>query len=201
VCVPCFFLQNDLISLNPQLIDETHDFSTDDDTDPEEDVPFRTPKSTRKTPKVNRIWTAGTPSSKIGNTPKSRQSVALSKLFELEPDMMLPASDSSPISSADGSEDDDAGFMDVEATPIPAKHGARHIFHSDAGIDEEEERSGGSDGDVLSDDAPSMTLKDILLSADTSNFDLLGSSFLRVPSFRHGTYAVIRLIFRLGRRY
>lgn len=96
----------------------------------------------------------------------------------MEPEDLLSSlgSSISSISSEEGGDDEDIPFVDVEATPMPTKRGPRRAFLQE----EESDDDGGmgEDEDVFGDDPPSMTLKDILLSADTSNFDLLGESIL-----------------------
>jgi hypothetical protein len=79
----------------------------------------------------------------------------------LEPALSLP----SLLSTAALLESDDEADgleQDVDFTPT-AK---RRDSHANLNEDEEE--------DILGDDPPSMTLREILLSADTSHFHLLG---------------------------
>ncbi|KAF8875956.1 hypothetical protein CPB84DRAFT_1853108 [Gymnopilus junonius] len=147
-----------------KLIDETHDFPTDDeDSDSEFDhnvnvagdggitafprSPFKTPKKFLKsrTP-INRIWTAGTPKADLKFQQKMRQS---SLPWEV-----------GGFGAGGGVAQFRVGRGDVDATPRPAR------TRLPASPSKEEEE------DVF-DDPPSMTLKDILLSADTSHFDLL----------------------------
>ncbi|KAJ3510798.1 hypothetical protein NLJ89_g4472 [Agrocybe chaxingu] len=147
-----------------KLIDETHDFPTDDDdTDHESSLASsaaKTPKAKRRTPKVNRIWTAGTP----GRPPpvsKSRESVALADFIV--------------------DDDEDNVYGGGEATPMPAKRRLPRVARP-PDLEDSEEGEGDDElftplrdeeEDVFGDDPPSMTLKDILLSADAGHFDLL----------------------------
>lgn len=131
-------------------------------------------------------------------TPQLRMPSALTRRLEMEPSLSmpsLPSSASSILHGALGGEDDDGKWLskDVDASPRPvrrnlpqniarpAKHspsdeddGDRHRFDGTVGDSEKDE-------DFFEDDPPSMTLKEILLSADSSHFDLLGA-FMFPPS-------------------
>ncbi|KAF8961973.1 hypothetical protein BDZ97DRAFT_1166152 [Flammula alnicola] len=171
-----------------RLIDETHDFPTDDeDTKNEYSSPYKTPRGKAKQ-KVNRIWTAGTPATAKKGTPKARESFALALLLDMDPPMGMPrlASSTWSVSSdvfgggTEDSDDSDGGWAakNVDATPMPARWSMqRQIFESIDSQDEEGDQILEDEGhsDVFGDDPPSMTLKETLLSADTSHFDLLGS--------------------------
>jgi hypothetical protein len=125
---------------------------------------------------VNRIWIPGTPASRIkgfhGRTPKSRDSEAftLEQLFDEKPPAMeLPGLDSLNtlvFSSTDNSANHDvdehlknASTM-VKATPKPES-----MVGGEISVDED---------DYLANDPPSMTLMELLLTVDTSQFGLLG---------------------------
>ena len=116
---------------------------------------MQTPK--RKQP-INRIWTAD--SAKPKSTAKKgtpRDSFPMAALL-IEPAMSLPSLLTSSL--LHGDEDGDLNSM----TPTFARRdSAASWLGDDDGVD---------DGD--GDDPPSMTLRDILLHADTSQFDLLG---------------------------
>ncbi|KDR70941.1 hypothetical protein GALMADRAFT_144407 [Galerina marginata CBS 339.88] len=196
-----------------RLINETHDFPTDDegsDTDTEANAnsdqflsPYKnkTPKSSKTRPAINRIWTAGTPvSGKKSNhsTPQPHwqmqkprvSSSALGRLVDMGSGVGLPSLGSLSAEGgfgkgggteveADDDDDDEEeeeeeregggmwGVVDVDATPRPA----RKTLPLDVEDRDHEDQEDSLDDDL--DDPPSMTLKDILLSADTSQFDLL----------------------------
>lgn len=134
-------------------MDETHDFPTDDE-EAEDRTNLKTPRARTRSP-VKRIWTAGTPKAKISamqsfnETPKPRKSTALAKLFENGPSLdSLPSSSEVLLY-----EQDDLTGSEEEG--------------GDALINEAE--------DVFGYDPPSMTLKEILLSAgDGGQIALLG---------------------------
>ena len=105
-----------------QLVDETHDFPTDDeDTDAEGASPHKTPKG-KPRPKINRIWTVGTPRKETPKQ-KARQSSALALLLDAEPEMGLPSLDSSPSSNMFRAEDsdDERVSKDTDFTPRPPR--------------------------------------------------------------------------------
>lgn len=176
-----------LTARRSQLVDQTHDFPTDDDdTDHEGPVTYSTPKAKRKTRIVNRIWTAGTPSSRMKATPRPRSSEvnALTRLFDAEPVVELPTlgSSTSSLFSEEYLRLEDAGErVDADATPMPKRH-PRTV--SSSASSEEVVCNGSPDGfyaededDFFVDDPPSMTLKELLLSADSGQFNLLGKLY------------------------
>ncbi|KAF9529598.1 hypothetical protein CPB83DRAFT_893403 [Crepidotus variabilis] len=207
-------LHDDFYDEVDKLVDETHDFATEDDETDYEDASLsnastsstststhhKTPKAKRKTPKANRIWTAGTPASKkrgdgfsaieqgvMTATPRARMSsVALAKLFESAepPSMEFPSfSSSGSVSQLQTSGEQEDFFsifrsgsedlLDVNATPMPKKPVHRPLGQTRTSDDDDENtKSGQQEEDVFCDDPPSMTLKEILLNADSSNFDL-----------------------------
>ena len=156
-------------------MDETHDFPTDDeDTDTEAASPYKTPKG-KPRPKINRIWTAGTPRNETPKQ-KARQSSALVLLLDGEPEMGLPSLNSSISSNMFGGEDSDDEYISkgIDVTPRPPGHSLSFSMNS-------EQKDGCQspvEDEEYDDDPPSMTLKEILLAANTSHFDLLGTSLL-----------------------
>ncbi|KAF8961940.1 hypothetical protein BDZ97DRAFT_1759575 [Flammula alnicola] len=171
-----------------RLVDETHDFQQTTKI-PKMSIPRRTRPPEAKRTEVNRIWTAGTPATAKKGTPKPRESAALALLLDMDPPMGMPrlASSTWSVSSDEfgggigASEDSDGGWAarNVDATPRPARRSMhRQVSKSIDSEDEEGEKILEDEGltdeeDVFGDDPPSMTLKEILLSADTSHFDLL----------------------------
>ncbi|KIM38389.1 hypothetical protein M413DRAFT_447859 [Hebeloma cylindrosporum] len=149
-----------------RLVDETHDFPTDDeDTDTEGAAsPYKTPRG-KPRPKINRIWTAGTPRHETPK-PKARQSSALALLLDRDPEMGLPSLNSSTSSNLFGGEDsdDECVSKNIDVTPRPPRRSL--VFSTN--VEQEQ-----GDDEYDDDDLPSMTLKEILLTADTSHFDLL----------------------------
>lgn len=114
---------------------------------------------------MNRIWLPGTPASRTkgygGRTPKPRESevLALERLLNKPPAMELPSLGSSIFPSSD----------------IPAVRG-NHQTDASIIVNGVE---GGSSVDEVQDegfvnDPPSLTLKELLLTADTGQFELLG---------------------------
>ncbi|PPQ72765.1 hypothetical protein CVT26_003147 [Gymnopilus dilepis] len=187
---------NELDDEVDRLIDETHDFPTDDEeSDTELDTvtdasdsdasnsrhsnplfsnsPLKTPRASKKlkprTP-INRIWTAGTPKSSFKFHQKMRQSSSsLGRLLDAETEMALPSSASVDQDVGDGGhggwdDEDVEGVQDVDATPRPPRRSLPLSQTSDPGDEDE---------DGFEVDQPSMSLKEILLTADTSHFDLL----------------------------
>ncbi|KAF9556493.1 hypothetical protein CPC08DRAFT_91643 [Agrocybe pediades] len=152
-------------------------------------------------PVINRIWTAGTPKSR-GEAQATMQgkmrvsSSCLGKLMAVEPEVgLLKFGDGGGDGDGDGDGDvfgedrDDGGGdrgeegsweardVDVDATPRPARRRVASGLASRApasapvaseGVGEEED-----DDDECGDGQRSMTLKEILLSSETSHFDLL----------------------------
>lgn len=173
-----------------QLIDETHDFPTDGEDTEDDCSPFMTPKGKGR-PKVNRIWTAGTPASAMRSAAKANMSTPdMPLLLDGIPAPRLPSislSMSSASSDSGGRSDEDMLGKDVDATPRPLRHGMQGHSSTEVAQEEdqedifrqgqhvgEDEGEADADPDVFYDDPPSLTLKEILLSADTSHFDLLG---------------------------
>jgi hypothetical protein len=75
-----------------------------------------------------------------------------------------------------GEESDDECFSkDIDVTPKPPR---RSLLFSANSEQEEGYQPTVEDDEYDDDDPPSMTLKEILLTADTSHFDLLGMSLL-----------------------
>ena len=104
--------------------------------------------------KINRIWTSGTPKSKMkNNTP--RESFPMTDSFFLDPALSLP----SLLSSAALLDSDDKDGL---------KQDADFTCDRITNLNEDKEE------DVFGDDPPSMTLTEILLNADTGHFHLLG---------------------------
>lgn len=111
-------------------------------------------------------------------TPRSRIPSALTHSLEMGPSVSLPSMPSTS-SSAFGDIHNEPEFEDdeknawnvdnVDATPRPVRLGLPQRADEPNGDVNEPD-----DEDVFGDDPPSMTLKEILLSADTSHFDLLG---------------------------
>lgn len=71
--------------------------------------------------------------------------------------------------------DDERVSKDIDITPKPPR---RSLLFSTNLEQEEDYQPTMEDEDYEEDDPPSMTLKEILLTADTSHFDLLGMSLL-----------------------
>jgi len=160
-------------------VDETHDFPTDDeDTDSEGVSMYKTPKS-KSRPKVNRIWTGDTPRNETPRS-KTRPSSALALLLDGEAATGLPSLNSSI--SSDVFEEDAIGngsrrggsdgwaVEDIDATPKPLRRSPALSVKSK----QEEGYEPTVEVDEYDNDPPSITLKEILLAADTSHFDLLG---------------------------
>lgn len=185
-----------------QLVDETHDFPTDDEDESEHRSPLKTPRG-KSRPRVHRIWTAGTPAS-------SKRGFALTDDVGFPPPMRLPSLalsvSAGSLHVADSEDDQDEGetpwaVRDVDATPRASRYAElrdrsvdenegdlgevlqddrdefvddddifRETLHTHAG-----EADAEIEDDAYDDDAPSLTLKEILLSTDASHFDLLGT--------------------------
>ncbi|KAH9479899.1 hypothetical protein JR316_0008495 [Psilocybe cubensis] len=157
-----------------RLVDETNDFPTDDENTDEEGYgfsPLKTPKSKSK-PVVNRIWTAGTPTRGkrhgLGQgTPIPRIPSAITRSLEMAfggiHDESVPAND-----------DENSWDVDnTEATPRPIRPNLPPR-KDNSNIDLNGHKD--EDEDVFYDDPSSMTLKEILLTAGASHFDLLDAT-------------------------
>jgi hypothetical protein len=98
----------------------------------------------------------------------------LALLLDAEPEMGLPCLNSS-ISSLNmfgrDDSDDECVSKDIDVTPRPPR---RSLLLSTNSEQEEDYQPTVEDNEYDDDDPPSMTLKEILLTADTSHFDLLG---------------------------
>ena len=125
--------------------------------------------------KINRIWTSRTPKSAMrNNTP--RESFPLADLL-LEPALSLPSLLSTSLLGPD--ETDDGLEQDSDFTPLVKRRDSRQAGNAiyanvDGNIYEEKEDE--EEDDIFGDDPPSMTLREILLNADTGHFHLLGLS-------------------------
>ena len=132
--------------------------ATEDHSDPESDSEFSIATPKVKT-KINRIWTSGTPKSIIKNTP--RESFPMTDLL-LEPALSLP----SLLSTTFLDPDVDGLEQDVDFTPTANRRDSGQFGNASHANEDEE--------DFFDNDPPSMTLREILLNADTSQFHLLG---------------------------
>ncbi|KAF8194937.1 hypothetical protein BJ912DRAFT_159770 [Pholiota molesta] len=173
-----------------KLVDETHDFPTDDeDTDDEYASPYKTPRGKGRQ-KANRIWTAGTPTTAKKSAARPRMASALALLLDSDPKQRLPSltlsASSEQMDEEDtGSDEEEDRFRvedakDIDATPRPRRQTLPRRGSAESRLAEGDDYDGMNAGDaetgeqdVFGDEQPSMTLKEILLSADTSYFDLL----------------------------
>ncbi|KAF9480368.1 hypothetical protein BDN70DRAFT_619803 [Pholiota conissans] len=173
-----------------KLVDETHDFPTDDEDDEDGYAsPYKTPRGKGKQ-KINRIWTAGTPTSSKRRAATPRASSDITLFVDGEPKQRLPSLALSVSAGSFGrteldefdSDGEEGGARDVDATPkprkkaLPRRSSAESLPDKDGYYDDEngEDKAEATDRGVFDEDPPSMTLKEILLSAaDTSYFDLL----------------------------
>jgi hypothetical protein len=96
----------------------------------------------------------------------------------LGPALSLPS-----LLSTAFSEQEETDYLDQDNdfTPMVERRDSHRLGHArhvneDADLYEEQ-----SEGDVSGDDPPSMTLREILLNADTSHFHLLGLSIFLFP--------------------
>jgi len=87
--------------------------------------------------------------------------------------MGLPSLNSSTSSNIFGGDasDEECVSKDIDVTPRPPRHSLLFPTNSKQ---EEGYQPTGEDDEYDDDDPPSMTLKEILLTADTSHFNLLG---------------------------
>ncbi|KJA14143.1 hypothetical protein HYPSUDRAFT_208948 [Hypholoma sublateritium FD-334 SS-4] len=182
-----------------RLVDETHDFPTDDENEGEHRSPVKTPRG-KPRPRVHRIWTAGTPAS-------SKRDFRLPRDAGIPAPMRLPSlalSVSAGSLHPDSEDEQDEretlwAVRDVNATPRASRYGElrdssvdkkggglgevpqddRCEFDDDQDIFPEAvqiracEAGADIEDDEYHDEAPSLTLKEILLSADASHLDLL----------------------------
>lgn len=126
------------------------------------------------------------------NTPRPRVPSALTRMLDADGPVglpSLPSSSSAQLDRLPASENEDEEedcperrfILDVEETPRPPKKQLpRRSSSVDPDVFNTSEPEEEDDEDVFGDDPPSMTLKDILLSADVSHFDLLGKFFLKI---------------------
>jgi hypothetical protein len=175
-----------------KLVDETHDFPTDDeDTDDEYASPYKTPRGKGRQ-RVNRIWTAGTPTTAKKSAAQPRMASALALLLDGDPKQRLPSltlsASSDQMDGEDTGSDEEDGVRvedakDIDATPRPRSQSLPRRGSAESRLAEDYDGMDAGDAetgeeDVFGDEPPSMTLKEILLSADTSYFDLLGIFFI-----------------------
>lgn len=119
-------------------------------------------------------------------TPRPTRDSLLTRLFEVEPEMKLPSLASS-ISSlvADHSfggiiekeqeENTQSEGMGENATPMPERDVGRNLWKPEVNaFSGEKGECDAEEEGVCDSDPPSMVLKDLLLTADTSMFGLLG---------------------------
>lgn len=85
--------------------------------------------------------------------------------------MGLPSLNSSTSSNMFGRDASDDECVSIDVTPRPPR---RSLLLSTNSEQEEGYQPTVEDDEYDDDDPPSMTLKEILLTADTSHFDLLG---------------------------
>ncbi len=181
-------------------MDETHDLPTDDENERDHRSPFKTPRGQPR-PRVNRIWTAGTPASHK-RASGSTHEVGFPAPMRL-PSLALSVSAGSLYAgSEDDRDEEDASWTvrDGDATPRASRFGGLKdkLVHNSGGkpgevqqadrdeFDDDEdvlretlsthdsEASADIEDDSFEDELPSLTLKEILLCADASHFDLLG---------------------------
>ena len=177
-----------------RLINETNEFPTDDeDSDAQQDknesslcengsLAFKTPKASKPKPIVNRIWTAGTPKSAAKQGKLRVSSSSLGRLLSVEPAIGLPSVLNFENQDEDVEHWEDPDEMsapkDADVTPRPPKKslpGRSSKFYVPTSRQGKEALNDDRDNEEeWGDGPPSMTLKEILLTSDSSYFDLLG---------------------------
>lgn len=173
-------------------MNETHELKTDSEDD---DIGLHqgqiTPRSRK--PFVNRIITAGTPTSLRRNAPQPRMPSGLTRLLDLEtsPSLSNLASFTSSFGSNSSGPADTSTNLDISAISQPF---LACDLSPAASLTGKLAKCGNTDleGDGerawFDDEAPSMTIDDILSSSGVSHFDLLGEPHsANGPSFWLGS--------------
>ena len=91
----------------------------------------------------------------------------------LEPSFSLPSLPSTTLLGPD----ETGGLEDVDFTPMAKRRDSRRSENTKSCANKEDSNlyeEKDDEEDVFGDDPPSMTLREILLNADTSHFHLLG---------------------------